>query len=169
MAMHKVLIPLDGSEFSRQAVPLVRHLFSPADYQVILLRAADEPVGVMAAPPRDVVVGTMFIPAYRSELDAERAKHPIYASQACETKVAALKDELREEARLLQYAGYQVSLEVRLGDPVEEIAACVQDQAVDIVVMATHGRSGLKRFVLGSVAEQVLRNLDIPVMLVRPV
>ena len=123
----------------------------------------------MAAPPRDVVVGGMFLRGYMSELDAERAQHPIFSSQMWETAVAVLTDELRDDARMFEEAGYRVTTEVRFGDPAEEIATCVEDKDIDLVVMATHGRTGLKRFVLGSVTEQVLRSVQVPVMLVRPV
>lgn len=169
MTIHKVLIPLDGSEWSRQVVPHVCRVLSPTDYDVILFRAADKPADVLAASPLELVFGSMLQSNFGTVPDTERAQHPMYTSQAWERTEAALKDELRAAARVLQDAGYKVSIEVRFGDPAEEIVACVQGQDIDLVVMATHGRTGLKRFVLGSVAEQVLRSLDVPVILVRPV
>ena len=142
MGTYRILVPLDGSAFSRQALDHVRRLFSPTDYEVILFRAAEEPAGVVAAPPRDVLVGGKLMSMYQSVLDAERAQHPIFASQAWETTVAALKDELHADARILRDAGFKVSADVRFGDPAEEIVACVEDQGIDFVVMATHGRTG---------------------------
>lgn len=169
MTMHKVLIPLDGSEFSRQVIPYVRRFMSPSDYEVTLFRSADEPTGVLATPFPEIALSGMLLPAYRSEPATVQDQHPIFASQVRETMVSALTDELRAEARELQDAGYKMCFDVRCGDPAEEIVACVEERNIDLVVMATHGRTGVKRLVLGSVAEQVLRHLQVPVMLIRPV
>ena len=57
---------------------------------------------------------------------------------------------------------------VRFGDPAAEIANLVKTAQVDLVAMASHGRTGIRQFVLGSVAEQVLRSVDVPVLIVRP-
>jgi nucleotide-binding universal stress UspA family protein len=65
-------------------------------------------------------------------------------------------------------AGYIVSVVVRFGDPAQQIVAFAQEQAVDLVVMATHGRTGLQHLMLGSVAADVLRRLTSPIMLVHP-
>jgi nucleotide-binding universal stress UspA family protein len=61
-----------------------------------------------------------------------------------------------------------VTCDVRTGDAADGIAAAQIDRGVDLVVMATHGRSGLGRAVLGSVAGAVLRTGNVPVLLVRP-
>jgi hypothetical protein len=73
----------------------------------------------------------------------------------------------RRRARLAE-AGYEVSLAVRFGDPAQELADLVDEEDVDAVVIATHGRSGLSRAVLGSVAERLLRMVVVPVVMVRP-
>jgi nucleotide-binding universal stress UspA family protein len=57
---------------------------------------------------------------------------------------------------------------VRVGEPAEEIAAQCYDVGADLLVMATHGRSGLERAILGSVAEKALRLAPCPVLTVRP-
>ena len=59
-------------------------------------------------------------------------------------------------------------LMLRFGDPAGVIANFVKAAHVDLVAMATHGRTGIRQFALGSVAEQVLRIVDVPVLLVRP-
>jgi nucleotide-binding universal stress UspA family protein len=73
---------------------------------------------------------------------------------------AAIRD--RAEA-----AGVAVVEAVRLGVPHETIRAYVADEDIDLVVMGTHGRTGLERALLGSVTERVLRSGDVPVLTVR--
>jgi nucleotide-binding universal stress UspA family protein len=106
--------------------------------------------------------------AYATARDVERASHPIYANQQEHNTCAAIKAALSVEQAVLRDAGYDVSVSVRFGDPAEEIVACARDSDIDLVAMATHGRTGLRQLIMGSVAEKVLRRLTIPVLLVRP-
>ena len=62
----------------------------------------------------------------------------------------------------------RVTCDVRIGDPVEGIVIAEADRAIDLVVMATHGRTGLGRALMGSVAGAVLRTGHTPVLLVPP-
>jgi nucleotide-binding universal stress UspA family protein len=167
MRKRKLLIPLDGSPFSRQIFPHVRRLLSPESTAVILLRVVPLPKGYIGLPPR-VVSPIWPLPMYASERDAEQARHPIYSSQEQASLEALLVRELVEEVHRLQEADYEVSVAVRFGDPAEEIIAFVTDEKIDLVAMATHGRSGMGQLVLGSVAEAALRGLEVPLLLVRP-
>ena len=63
--------------------------------------------------------------------------------------------------------GVPIEIVVRKGEVAESILQAVEELQIDLVVMATHGRSGIQRVVYGSVAEQVLRGSDRPVLLVR--
>ena len=63
-------------------------------------------------------------------------------------------------------ARYQV--EVMMGDPGVEILQAAKRQGADLIVMATHGRKGLRHLVLGSVAEHVVREAPCPVLTVKP-
>lgn len=81
-----------------------------------------------------------------------------------------------DEARtaLEEFAGREVSPElgmrmvVRTGSAAEEIKRFAEDEGADLVVMATHGRTGLRHMVLGSVAEKVVRISSVPVLTVKP-
>lgn len=163
----RVLVPLDGSAFSRQIVPLLRRTFDPAAYQLVLFRVGEQPVGVFGTPSRPSITAWPRL-EYATERDCEFARHPIYADQQEHNLRAAIEDSLTDDRRTLQDAGYAVSVVVRFGEPAEEIVTFAREADVDLVAMATHGRSGLSHLLLGSVAEQVLRHLTIPVMLVRP-
>jgi nucleotide-binding universal stress UspA family protein len=167
MSKHKILIPLDGSKFSQQILPYVCDLFSPTDHELILLRVAPEPQGFLAMPPQPVAV-YWAVPMYRSQRDVELAKHPIYASQVWDSQVAALKNDLRAALVYLRQAGFTVSTVVKSGQPAQEILGLITKEKIHLVVMTSHGRTGLKRLMFGSVAEEVLREASVPVMVLRP-
>jgi nucleotide-binding universal stress UspA family protein len=162
-----ILLPLDGSAFSREIIPYVLRVFDPQSHRLVLLRVAELPEGITGAAPW-LKPSAWPLPTHVTERDLERARFPIYASQEEHSTRAALERDLGEAARPLEAAGYQVSTAIRFGDPAGEIAAFVRTSHVDVIAMATHGRTGFRQLVLGSVAEQVLRTVDVPVLLVRP-
>jgi nucleotide-binding universal stress UspA family protein len=167
MKRQTILIPLDGSAFSRQIIPHLLRLFDPRTHSLLLLRVAELPAGVTSAPPWPIS-STFPLPTHFSERDFERARFPIYSSQEEQSARSTLEGSLRDAARALEEAGFQVSVAVRFGDPAAEIANVVKVKQVDLVALATHGRTGLRQLMLGSVAEQLLQILDVPVLLVRP-
>jgi nucleotide-binding universal stress UspA family protein len=167
MKRQAILVPLDGSSFSQQIVPHIQRLFDPHTHSLVLLRVAEIPLGVTSGLTLPVS-GSFPLPSYITALDFERARHPIYADQQEQSLRASLEREMRTTASALQDAGYQVTVVVRFGDPAGEIANFAKTAHIDLVAMATHGRTGIRQFVLGSVAEQVLRIVDKPVLLLRP-
>jgi nucleotide-binding universal stress UspA family protein len=93
-----------------------------------------------------------------------------YLDQQVESVTREARGYLRGVARQIarDYPGIRVSVDVRLGEPAGGISAAALDRSAELVVMATHGRTGLGRAVLGSVAGAVLRTGSTPVLLVRP-
>lgn len=167
MTANHVLIPLDGSALSQKILPHVQRLLQPAASELILLRVAERTAGLVGMPPRPASLAWP-VPMYATERDIARTEHPIYASQVWESTRSLLEDELVHVVHDLQEAGYTVSVAVRFGEPVAEIASFVETEDVNLVAMATHGRTGLRRLVLGSVAAGLLQRLRVPVLLVRP-
>lgn len=166
----RVLLPVDGSEFGRRGLTAVCRLLDPRRYRVTLLRVAPLPDDAVSPAPRPVMVDgwSRLIQSYESAGDRGLARHPVYASQIWEAVRAELMDEMAPEVRCLRDAGFEVSLEVRFGTPADEIIDRIADGEFDLVAMATHGRSGVPRMLLGSVAERVLRSSPIPVLMTRP-
>lgn len=163
MTRHKVLVPLDGSGFSRQALHYLRELLPPRDFEVVLVRVAGTPEGFTSPPPKPLALDAWLL-----NQEGIEPEHPIYQSQVWDALKAELDAELEADAGALADAGFAVETVVRFGDAAQEIIALAERASVDLVVMATHGRSGLGRLLMGSVAEAVLRGLSIPVMMVRP-
>jgi nucleotide-binding universal stress UspA family protein len=79
----------------------------------------------------------------------------------------AAENAVEELERKCREVGVAVNTEIRKGDPVEEILNCSEESNVDIIVLGTHGRTGLDHAVIGSVAEQVIRRASVPVMTVQ--
>jgi nucleotide-binding universal stress UspA family protein len=82
-----------------------------------------------------------------------------------------LKNEGKKAVSYVKEAGEAAGVEVKEileeGHPSNEIIDFAENNSVDLIVMGTHGKSGIDRFLLGSVAEKVVRNSKIPVMVVR--
>ncbi len=89
----------------------------------------------------------------------------IYKVYAEREKVAS--DYLEGVAKGLREQGLTVNTAVTKGQPADEIADFVEKNKVDLIVMATHGRTGVGRWVFGSVSDRVMREAKIPVLMVR--
>lgn len=134
----KILVPLDGSADAESILPQVSALARVHGAKVLLLR-----VGFALVFP-----------------GADPAEAQFRTVEEAEGYV--------EEVRVrLAAGGIPAEAIVRYGFPAEEILAHSRRHGVDVIVMATHGRTGPARWVLGSVAEEVLRHADVPVLLFR--
>lgn len=168
MKPYTILVPLDDSRFSRQILPRVCRMFNPSTYGMLLLRVTDKPAGIVAPPPRPIAYGYGTLNVYESAHDVEMAIHPIYSEQRVDSLRAELDAQLRSDAVPLREQGYTVATIVRFGDPANEIVEVAEQEHVDLIAMATHGRTGVYRLLQGSVAEHVLHRAPVPVLLVQP-
>lgn len=161
MRGRKVLVPVDGSEFSSSAFRTLARLFDPEETHVTLVHVAAVPEGIPGPVPEPMIIGAdnpWHNAPYRDSL---------FSSQEWESTRAEVLTSMEDDVTRLSDAGFTVTRVVRFGDPAQEIADLVEEQDFDAVVMATHGRNGLSRAVLGSVAESVLRMVLAPVIMVR--
>lgn len=142
----RIVIPLDGSEVSEAALPEAIRQARAFDLPLHLVRVVDtrvlEQVGGSAAAFNYSMLGEMF--AQESD-DSQR-----------------YVDERRQH---LEGEGLTVTSDVRVGPIAQGILDAVQPG--DMIVMGSHGRSGFKRWMLGSVAEEVLRHSHVPVLMVK--
>jgi nucleotide-binding universal stress UspA family protein len=139
----RALVPLDGSMVAEGIVPFVLEIAGPLDMEVTLLR-------ILVPAPPVVVEGASYVVVD----DAE--KHRAEA----EEYLAGVAAELRAK-------GVRVKTGVRRGEPVAEILEGAREAGADLIAMTTHGRGGLGRLLFGSVAEAVLRQSEVPVLLMR--
>lgn len=97
-------------------------------------------------------------------VDERRLENPKYAGHERDAATALVT----EAAERLQEAGVAVETAVRVGQPAEEIVSETDELSADLVVMGTHGRSGVERLLIGSVADGVIRRSSVPVLAVPP-
>ena len=145
----KILVPLDGSPLAETVLPRAA-AWARATSGVVLLTRVSAPA--MVAPPTAWTIPTPLV-GYEDTLhDMDLAR-----------------DYLTDVALRLTTAGVEVETTGLDGDPAAAIVAYAEDHPeVTLIAMATHGRSGLSRWVLGSVAEKVLHAAPVPLLLVRP-
>jgi nucleotide-binding universal stress UspA family protein len=135
-----VLIPTDGTDAVQPAVDHALDLAETYGAALHALYVVDQGAYVGVDVRSDMIIETL-------ETEGEEAVEAV---------------EERAEA-----AGVPVTTAIVRGDPYREILDYADEQGVDLVVMGTHGRRGLDRYLLGSVTEKVVRSADLPVLTVR--
>jgi nucleotide-binding universal stress UspA family protein len=167
----RVLIPIDSSSFSQSVFETVKELLRPNDYSLVLLEVAPIPEELEDVREGVPVRWAQFVGYEAASEEARRALEPdrsAYVERIWKEYGQTALRQLQPAQDNLAAAGFEVETAVRFGDPSQEISDFVDREHIDLVAMATHGRTGLSRMVMGSVAEKVLRSLHVPVMMVRP-
>lgn len=164
MAKLTLLLPLDNTGFSARILPIARKLFPPEHYAVKLLHIANTsaPFSAPLAQPAMVGVDYGFYMYNEPSL-----MHPIQDEEELGEFRARLTDDLKGQVDELARLGYEASSTVLFGEPVKDIADFANKENVDVIAMATHAHTGFDRFLLGSVAQDVVKHLTVPVLLVR--
>ena len=140
-----ILVPLDGSPLAEQALPLAIRTAHQGGGKLRLALVHEPPI-----IPIDTADPKLFTSAELALRKAERGY------------LRGLQAKLRDD-------GTRVASAVTLtGEVGPALTQYVRELGVDLVVMATHGRGGVQRVWLGSVADHLIRNVDVPVLLVRP-
>jgi nucleotide-binding universal stress UspA family protein len=145
----RVLVPQNGSSFDGPALQTALNLLGPRG---------------------EIVLVTVVEPPEHVETDETGRRVLAYLDQQEEARTRDARDYLGSVVEQLRTQALQVPLkiDVRLGDPTSGITMAAIDSQADLIVMATHGRTGISRAVLGSVAGTVLRTGTTPVLLVHP-
>lgn len=142
----RIIVPLDGSDLASEALTSARELAQRLDIELHLVRAIDPTVLTR--------VGTMGMGFDYTAVDELLSEEEKDATQYIESQVSSLRAD-----------GQKVSGIVLRGYAAAAVISVAQEG--DLIVMASHGRTGVRRWFLGSVAEEVLRQSTVPVMLIR--
>ena len=143
--LNKILVPLDGSRLAETALPYARELAQKFQAHLTLLR---------------VLPALVIMPEFQGKLSAE--------SEIMLGLERDAKRYLARHAEQLRAANIPVKTVVLEGNPAAEmIIEVAGDEAIDLVVMSTHGYSDSKRWAYGSVANKVLQQAPCPIYLVR--
>jgi nucleotide-binding universal stress UspA family protein len=140
MKLERILVPLDGSALAETALPAAVSLAEASGAALLLLRAAEAPALAVGDP----------------------TDRQIKVVREAEEYLETVKARVQADTR----AG--VNTAVWYGHPPEAIAEAAHFNRVNMVVMTTHGRSGLGRLLLGSVAEAVIRSTATPILVLHP-
>ena len=141
--LDSLMVPLDGSEQAETALPIVMELAKAMDLKVVLLQAYGANI--------------LYSEDYDAELDELKAESEKEAVSYLNSKVRQLKSEGLSD----------VSPLASQGEAAETIIEWARGSPNSLIAMCTHGRSGAKRWALGSITEKVVRHSDSPVLVVQ--
>ena len=145
MSFQNILVPVDGSSTSYAAV----------DKAVEFAKAFNSKITLVQVLALDPYIAAEYISASQTNDLIERAR-------------ASIEKTLQEALQKFEGTGLQVETKLLEGQVVHtEIAKAATELNADLIIIGSHGRTGLKKFFLGSVAQSVLGSSDVPVLIVR--
>ncbi len=145
----KILVPLDGSQMSECSLGHMRAIAMGCNVPEVVLLSVVEPFTTYELGPLADVGGDAVI-----KLENER-------KDEATAYISTVLENLKKE-------GVSAKGEVILGKAGEAILDYAKKNMIDLIIMSTHGRSGISRFAYGSVADRVARHSVVPVLLVTP-
>jgi len=179
---NRVLVPLTCAECGEDTLPLICRFLEPEKTELIILHVGEMPEEAEVIQraeriarekeKRAASVPTRMQPTHRTEEEPEHwsrvgvPESGISSARVTESKRQEMAAEYQEIIQELKDVGYSASVLIRFGsDPARRIRRAAETEDVDLIAMATHGRSGLSRLLAGSVAESVVREGTTPVLL----
>jgi nucleotide-binding universal stress UspA family protein len=152
----RILVTLDGSDLAESVLPQVEDLARQLPAEVHFFRAVElHPSALAMEAGSEGMSG------------AEPMYELMYVELEAETKAA--KASLARLTSEWQAKGIAATWEVVRGEAAPSIVETAHSRGADLLAMSTHGRSGLNRLIFGSVVEQVVREVGLPVMVISPV
>lgn len=142
----RIVVPLDGSSLAEQALDQAKELSENVGSPLHLVRVVD-------------TYRTQSLPATGMALDYSML------AELAEEEIEDAKTYLEHKVKELGDEGFEVTGDVLHGPIARQIVAAADKD--DVIVMSSHGRTGIKRWFLGSVAEEVMRHAECPVLLHR--
>jgi len=144
----KILVPLDGSELAECSLEHVKAIASGCNVaEVVLIRVLEPVSGVSELAAR-------MPDEWLKNVDSEHR--------------AGIKSYLTRVAAKLNNAGISAQTVIAEGNAADSILEYIDNNDIDLVIMSTHGRSGLARWAFGSVADRVVKYSHVPVLVISP-
>lgn len=144
VTIDRILVPIDFSAYSKEALKYAIPFARKFKAELLLLHVVEP-----AIYPADFNFGQVGIPSIEDEL----------RTKAVEELNKLADKETKRRARS--------SIMVRVGKPFIEIITAAKEENIDLIIMATHGHSGIEQILFGSTAERVVRKAHCPVLTVR--
>jgi len=153
----KVVVPLDGSKLAECVLPHLESIAKGCHTEEIILVTVTERI-----------VGASTVKYPTAPQASVPAPEPVVRVPLAVGKKQKQGERYLERiAKQLKQGNIKVRTEVLLGDPADEITNYADNNNADLILMASHGRSGISRWTHGSVAERVFRATCVPVLMVR--
>jgi len=143
MLISRILVPTDFSADADAAFRYASELARPFHAEVHVLHVVDNP------------------------LSAGMWSSDVYTAEIVGLQIDLVHDAEERLARSVPSGAESVTTEVRTGSPTRQILDTARERGIDLIVMGTHGRTGVAHVVMGSVAERVLRQAPCPVLAMR--
>ena len=143
----KIMVPLDGSELAECVLPHVEAFISQCQIRTIVFVRVLEAITPAVAGEYAINV---------EDLESREAN-----------RKASAEEYLNQIMKRMKPGETRLEKEVLIGRPADKLADYADQNDVDLILMATHGRSGVSRWVRGSVADRILRAASVPVLMVR--
>jgi nucleotide-binding universal stress UspA family protein len=141
----QILVPLDGSTRAEQALPVATRLARASSGSIVLIQVAKFPM----------------------DLGGGFTQAPLLTEQMIETELDNADNYLKTVATSEALAGISIKTEAMFGQPLQNILSVVESRRVDLIVICSHGRTGLKRWALGSVAQALAHQSPVPLLVLR--
>lgn len=143
----KILVPLDGSELAECVLPHVEAFIKEIHVSDVVFACVVEPT----------------LPSFHGEFPVSMED----LEERDAARRASAEEYLNKVANRVPPEGARLQAEVLVGRVAESLSEYADTNDVDLIIIATHGRSGVTRWVRGSVADKILRSASVPVMMVR--
>lgn len=140
-----------------------KHVMVPLDGSLVAERAIRDAFAVAESAGAELTL--LYVVQPISEL-LPTDGHPLYVDEQLEGRMAAAREYLDRTRHRIAGRDVKVHVAVENGPPADKILDFAHAASVDLIVMATHGRSGVRRWLLGSVANKVVHRAEVPVLLV---
>lgn len=141
----QIVVPLDGSIRAEQALPVAARIARESSGSLLLLRVVN--------PPIDYSGGFALVPMMTGEI--------------VESEMKGAADYLAAVATRQSLTGIPISTEVRYGFPAQQVIEYAQESRADLIILCSHGRTGLARWALGSVAHTLVHQSGVPLLVLR--
>ena len=151
----KILVPLDGSELAECVLPHVESIAKGCGVESVVFARVVEPVDAPYGAIGDggAVLTVPETTRMRADIDESNKKDA--------------EQYLNQLVNRQKYEGVKVQSTLIIGKAADSVAEYATKNDVDLIIIATHGRSGISRWVWGSVADRILRSACVPVLMVR--
>ena len=141
----QILVPLDGSTRAEQALPVATRLARASSGSIVLMQGAKFPM----------------------DSGGGYTQAPLLTEQMIETELDNVDNYLKTVATSEALAGISIKTEAMFGQPLQDILSVVESRRVDLVVICSHGRTGLMRWALGSIAQALTHQSPVPLLILR--